>query len=110
MTNEQIEEELRIETEVFMEDQPLNEEDEALVDLIYDRLDIFVEMNQPYHDKAREARVCNLCHSRRLFLRQSGRKTPIRSHLRQIQYDAAGQPCPVPPVREEWGTTACIIS
>ena len=56
MTNEQIEEELRIETEVFMEDQPLNEEDEALVDLIYDRLDIFVEMNQPYHDKAREAR------------------------------------------------------
>lgn len=57
MTNDQIEKEMQIETEVFMEDQPLSEEDEKLLDLIYDRLDIFIQMCRPYHEKAREARL-----------------------------------------------------
>lgn len=56
MTNEQIEKEVQIEAEYLMDDQPLSEEDEKLLELIYDRLDIFVQMNQPIHDEARKCR------------------------------------------------------
>ena len=48
------ERELAIET--FLEEQPLSPEDKELVEQIYDRLDIFEEMNRPYHDAARECR------------------------------------------------------
>ena len=54
MTNQQIEKEL--ENMAVMDDQPLNEEDQALLDLIYDRLDIFQDMNEPYHEKAKDCR------------------------------------------------------
>ena len=56
MTDDQIEKELEIQNEVFGEDQPLNEEDKELLDLIYDRLDIFQEKNEPYHDEATKCR------------------------------------------------------
>jgi len=54
MTNKQIEDQL--EYEMVMEDQPLDEEDKALLELIYDRLDIFEQTNRPYHEKAKECR------------------------------------------------------
>ena len=50
------EEQMNIEEEYFQNEQELDEEEKALLDLIYDRLDIFEEMNRPYHDKARECR------------------------------------------------------
>ena len=40
----------------ILDDQPLTEEEEALRDEIYDRLDIFQQMNQPYHDEAKKCR------------------------------------------------------
>lgn len=43
-------------TEEYLEEQPLSPEDKELLDRIYDRLDIFEEMNKPYHDAAKEAR------------------------------------------------------
>ena len=43
-------------TEEYLEEQPLSPEDKELVEKIYDRLDIFEEMNRPYHDRAKEAR------------------------------------------------------
>lgn len=43
-------------TEEYLEEQPLSEEDKELLETIYDRLDIFEEMNRPYHDAAKEAR------------------------------------------------------
>lgn len=43
-------------TEEYLEEQPLSPEDKELVERIYDRLDIFEEMNRPYHDRAKEAR------------------------------------------------------
>ena len=55
MTNSQIEKEL--EMEVFGEDQPLDEEDKNLVELIYDRLDIFEQTNRPYHEEAKKCRM-----------------------------------------------------
>ena len=42
--------------EEFWEEQQLSEEDEELRDLIYERLDIFEELNRQYHDKAKECR------------------------------------------------------
>jgi hypothetical protein len=42
--------------EEYLEEQPLSPEDKELLELIYDRLDIFEEMNRPYHDAAKEAR------------------------------------------------------
>lgn len=54
MTNKQIEDQL--EYEMVMEDQPLDEDDKALLELIYDRLDIFEQTNRPYHEKAKECR------------------------------------------------------
>ena len=43
-------------TEEYLEEQPLSTEDKELLEKIYDRLDIFEEMNRPYHDAAKEAR------------------------------------------------------
>ena len=57
MTNEEKENEFEIETGG---DQVLSEEDENLLEAIYDRLDIFCDMNQKYHDKAKECR--NILH------------------------------------------------
>ena len=42
--------------EMFLGEQPLTAEEEALRDLIYDRVDIFRELNQPYHDEAKKCR------------------------------------------------------
>lgn len=40
----------------FLDEQPLNEEDRELLDTIYNRLDIFEEMNRPYHEEAKKCR------------------------------------------------------
>ena len=53
MTNKEIETELE---EMFMEEQPLSDEDKELVQTIYDRFSIFSQMNKPYHDAAKECR------------------------------------------------------
>ena len=53
MTNDQLEQELE---NMFLEEQPLEEEDRKLLDLIYDRVDIFEQVNRQYHDKAKECR------------------------------------------------------
>ena len=45
-----------LEEEYIMDDQPLDEDEKALLDTIYDRLDIFQQMNQPYHDEAKKCR------------------------------------------------------
>ena len=45
-----------LQEEYILDDQPLDEEDQELLDLIYDRLDIFQQMNQPYHDRAKICR------------------------------------------------------
>ena len=42
--------------EPLYEDQELSEEDKDLLELIYDRLDIFEQTNRPYHEKAKECR------------------------------------------------------
>lgn len=52
MTNEERE----LQQEVALEEQPLDEKDQRLLETIYDRLDIFEQMNRPYHDKAKECR------------------------------------------------------
>ena len=38
-------------------DQPLKPEEQALVEEIYKRLDLFEQANRPYHEKAKEARA-----------------------------------------------------
>ena len=53
MTNDEINVELE---EMFMEDQPLSEEDHKLREIIYDRLDIFQQMNNQYHTAAKDCR------------------------------------------------------
>ena len=40
----------------FLDEQPLNEEDRELLDTIYNRLEIFEEMNRPYHEEAKKCR------------------------------------------------------
>ena len=42
--------------EPLLEEQQLTEEERDLLDTIYDRLDIFEQMNRPYHEMAKEAR------------------------------------------------------
>ena len=42
--------------EYIGEEQPLEEEDRDLLETIYDRLDIFEQMNRPYHEAAKECR------------------------------------------------------
>jgi len=53
MTNVQLEKELE---RYIDEDQPLDEEDKELVELVYDRLDIFQQLNNPYHQAAKDCR------------------------------------------------------
>ena len=48
--------EKELQEEFYLDDQPLSDEDQALLDTIYDRLDIFEQMNRPYHDAARDVR------------------------------------------------------
>lgn len=43
-------------TEASFTEQPLNEEQQKLLQTVYDRLTMFEEGCRPYHDKAREAR------------------------------------------------------
>ena len=52
MTNKEIVEQL----DYVLDDQPLSEEDQDLLETIYDRLDIFEQMNRPYHDAAKNDR------------------------------------------------------
>lgn len=42
--------------EIIYDEQPLNEEDKELLELIYTRLDIFQQQNSPYHEEAMECR------------------------------------------------------
>jgi len=49
--------EKELEEATWAEDQPRSEEDDALIDEIYDRLEIFRQMNQPFHDAARKCRA-----------------------------------------------------
>ena len=51
MTNKEIEG-----LEFMLEDQPLSEEEQDLLETIYDRLDIFEQMNRKYHEEAKEIR------------------------------------------------------
>ena len=46
-----------LEEETWAEDQPRSEEDDALIDEIYDRLEIFRQMNEPFHSDARKCRA-----------------------------------------------------
>ena len=48
--------EQELQEEIFMDEQVLSEEDQELLDTIYDRLDIFEQMNRPYHDEAKKCR------------------------------------------------------
>ena len=42
--------------DTFLDEQQLSEEDQDLLDTIYNRLDIFQQQNSPYHDEAMECR------------------------------------------------------
>jgi len=42
--------------EEFQDEQPLDEEEQELLQKIYDRLDIFEQQNRPYHEEAKECR------------------------------------------------------
>ena len=53
---EKIVQELTETDEIVFTEQKLSEEDKALVDLIYKRLDIFEQQNRPYHDEAKKCR------------------------------------------------------
>ena len=48
--------EKELQAEVFLDEQPLDEEERELLETIYDRLDIFQRQNEQYHDAAKEAR------------------------------------------------------
>ena len=51
------EKELELEMEqTFLEEQPLKADEKGLVQTIYDRLDIFEELNRPIHDEAKTCR------------------------------------------------------
>ena len=56
MTNDRIEQELETVDGFWLEEQPLDAEDKKLLDMIYERLDIFQQQNQKYHDEARKCR------------------------------------------------------
>ena len=43
--------------EIYLEEQELSEEDKELLEVIYDRLDIFEQMNRPFHEKAKKCRA-----------------------------------------------------
>ena len=42
--------------EDYLDDQKLSQEDQDLLETIYDRLDMFEQMNRPYHENAKECR------------------------------------------------------
>jgi len=44
------------EEQYILEEQDLSDEDRELLDVIYDRLDIFQQLNDPYHEKAKQSR------------------------------------------------------
>ena len=48
--------ERELQEEFILEEQQLDEEDQDLLETIYDRLDIFEQMNRPYHDAAKDTR------------------------------------------------------
>ena len=48
--------EKELQEEYILEDQQLSEEDQDLLDTIYDRLDIFEQVNRQFHDAAKECR------------------------------------------------------
>jgi len=48
--------EMELQEEFFLEEQQLSEEDADLLDLIYERLDIFEQMNRPYHEAVKKSR------------------------------------------------------
>ena len=50
------EKEKELQEEFFLEEQPLTEEEQDLLETIYDRLDIFEQQNRPYHDQAKKCR------------------------------------------------------
>jgi len=50
------EKEKDLQAEYFLEEQELDEEDKELLEVIYDRLDIFEQMNRPYHEAAKDVR------------------------------------------------------
>ena len=50
------EKEKELQEEFFLDEQQLDEEDRELLDTIYDRLDIFEQMNRPYHEAAKDVR------------------------------------------------------
>ena len=50
------EKERELQEETFTGEQELTEEEEDLLEQIYDRLDIFEQMNRPYHEAAKECR------------------------------------------------------
>jgi hypothetical protein len=45
-----------LQEEEFLDEQPLSDEDKELLETIYDRLDIFQQMNSPFHAEAMECR------------------------------------------------------
>lgn len=49
--------ERELQEEHFTEEQDLDEEDRQLLETIYDRLDIFEQMNRPFHEDAKDARL-----------------------------------------------------
>jgi len=50
------EKEKELQFDYVLEEQQLSEEDRDLLDTIYDRVDMFEQMNRPYHDAAKECR------------------------------------------------------
>ena len=48
--------EKELQEEFFLEEQPLDDEDKELLETIYDRLEIFEDMNRPFHDEAKDIR------------------------------------------------------
>ena len=46
-----------MEEEFLFEDQQLDEEEQKLLDLIYERLDIFQQKNEPFHQAAKDVRM-----------------------------------------------------
>ena len=48
--------EKELQEEYVLDDQPLDEEEKELLEQIYDRLDIFEQMNRPYHEAAKNCR------------------------------------------------------
>ena len=47
---------MNLEAEEYLEEQQLTQEEEDLLTRIYDRLEIFEELNRPYHEEAKKAR------------------------------------------------------